>query len=76
MKKFAEYMEEAAFLEGKTTDAGIKTIANEMEYPFPKAKKIWKKVYRNALKQYGDEGRAIATAHSALKTIIAAKKKK
>ena len=76
MKDFKHYFEEVDYLEGKTTDAGIKTIADEMEYPFAAAKKIWKKIYRSALKQYGDKGRAIATAHSKLKTVITAKKSK
>ena len=77
MRDFREYLEQVElFSEGKTTDAGIRTIAKEMEYGFKSAKKIWKKIYRSALKQYGDEGKAIATAHAGLKQAIKAKRKK
>lgn len=77
MKEFKEYLEQVElFSEGKTTDAGIQTIAKEMEYDFKSAKKIWKKIYRSALKQYGDEGKAIATAHAGLKQAIKAKRAK
>ncbi len=78
MKEFKEYLEQIElFSEGKTTDAGIRTIAKEMEYGFKSAKRIWKKIYKSALKQYdGDEGKAIATAHAGLKQAIKAKRAK
>lgn len=81
MKSFEEYFESANQIieevrKEKKSIVAVRNIADEMGFPFASAKKIWKKIYRNALKQYGDEGKAIATAHSALKTTIAAKQNK
>lgn len=84
MKDFKHYLEmvqlqqlivvdEAA---KKRTTTTIENIARAMNFSVKYAKRIWKKIYRSALKQYGDEGRAIATANSKLKTVIEAKKNK
>lgn len=84
MKSFEEYFEmtEEEDIEildeavKKRTTTTIENIAKDMGFPFKHARKIWKMIYKSALKQYGDEGRAIATANAGLKTSIKAKQSK
>jgi len=50
----------------KKTTVGIRNIANRYEKEEKEVKRVFKKIYQKALDQYGDEGRAIATAYSVL----------